>query len=142
MALLARHFLHKFALGMGKTVPDFTEGALFRMERYQWPGNVRELENMVERMVNIVKDGEFVDESCLPAAILRSGETEACFSPGRSGPSSEAGLLAARETESIIGALRSTKGNMRAAAALLGVSRGGLYLKIKRLGINVTEWRK
>ncbi len=142
VALLARHFLHKFALGMGKTVPDFTEGALFRMERYQWPGNVRELENMVERMVNIVKDGEFVDESCLPAAILRSGETEACFSPGRSGPSSEAGLLAARETESIIGALRSTKGNMRAAAALLGVSRGGLYLKIKRLGINVNEWRK
>lgn len=142
VALLARHFLHKFALGMGKTVPDFTEGALSRMERYPWPGNVRELENMVERMVNIVKDGEFVDESCLPAAILRSGETEACFSPGRSGPSSEAGLLAARETESIIGALRSTKGNMRAAAALLGVSRGGLYLKIKRLGINVNEWRK
>ena len=142
VALLARHFLHKFALGMGKTVPDFTEGALFRMERYQWPGNVRELENMVERMVNIVKDGEFVDESCLPAAILRSGETEACFSPGRSGPSSEAGLLAARETESIIGALRSTKGNMRAAAALLGVSRGGLYLKIKGLGVNADEWRK
>ncbi len=142
VALLARHFLRKFALGMGKTVPDFTEGALFRMERYPWPGNVRELENMVERMVNIVKDGEFVDESCLPAAILRGGGTETCFSAGRSGPSSEAGILAARETESIIGALRSTKGNMRAAAAMLGVSRGGLYLKIKRLGINVTEWRK
>ena len=39
-------------------------------------------------------------------------------------------------------ALRRTGGNMRAAAALLGVSRGGLYLKTKRLGIDAGRWRK
>ena len=52
------------------------------------------------------------------------------------------GLLLTREAESIEEALRRTGGNMRAAAALLGVSRGGLYLKTKRLGIDAGRWRK
>ncbi len=141
VALLARHFLHKFALGMGKNVPDFTEGALAFMESYQWPGNVRELENLVERMVNIVRDGQLVDESCLPAALVRSGVMEK-MTVKKVASTAESGLLVTREAESIIDVLRSTRGNIRSAAARLGVSRGGLYLKIKRLGINVDEWRK
>ena len=31
--------------------------------------------------------------------------------------------------------------NIRAAAALLGVSRGGLYVKLRRLGIDVASCR-
>ena len=143
--LLARYFLRKFAFGMGKAVPGFTPEVLACMERYQWPGNVRELENMVERMVNVVRDGQPVDESCLPAHMLAAGRRggAGAADPGVAGLLvGDAGLLAAREVESIIDVLRSTHGNMRAAAAMLGISRGGLYLKIKRLGINVEQWRK
>lgn len=149
VTLLARYFLRKFALGLGKNVPDFSASALERMEAYEWPGNVRELENVVERMVNIVADGQPVGESCLPAAILNRGgslplqpqkqrrmEEEAGDIP------SPSGLLLTREAESIVEALRRTGGNMRAAATLLGVSRGGLYLKAKRLGIDADRWRK
>ncbi len=149
VTLLARYFLRKFALGLGKNVPDFSSSALERMEAYEWPGNVRELENVVERMVNIVADGRPVGESCLPAVILNRGgrrplqpqkqqrmEEEAGDIP------SPSGLLLTREAESIVEALRRTGGNMRAAAALLGVSRGGLYLKTKRLGIDASRWRK
>lgn len=140
VTLLARHFLRKFALSLGKSVPDFTPQALARLEAYEWPGNVRELENVVERMANIVRDGQSAGESCLPAAILRKEGVPAPAGKEESTPPS--GLLLTREAESIVEALRRTGGNMKAAAALLGISRGGLYLKIKRLGIDVREWRK
>jgi two-component system response regulator PilR (NtrC family) len=53
---LARHFLHKFALQMGKPLSDFEPEALAVVRRWSWPGNVRELENAVEHAV-AVSDG-------------------------------------------------------------------------------------
>jgi two-component system response regulator PilR (NtrC family) len=53
---LARHFLHKFALQMGKSLSDFDAESLSVVRRWTWPGNVRELENAVEHAV-AVSDG-------------------------------------------------------------------------------------
>jgi two-component system response regulator PilR (NtrC family) len=53
---LARHFLHKFTLQMGKPLSDFDAEALGALHRWSWPGNVRELENAVEHAV-AVSDG-------------------------------------------------------------------------------------
>ncbi len=53
---LARHFLHKFALQMGKALSDFDPQALDAVRRWSWPGNVRELENAIEHAV-AVSDG-------------------------------------------------------------------------------------
>jgi two-component system response regulator PilR (NtrC family) len=53
---LARHFLRKFALQMGKALSDFEPEALATVCRWTWPGNVRELENAVEHAV-AVSDG-------------------------------------------------------------------------------------
>src|SRR5271157_1944865 len=50
---LARHFLRKFALQMGKSLSDFDPEALSAVCRWTWPGNVRELENAVEHAVAI-----------------------------------------------------------------------------------------
>ncbi len=53
---LARHFLKKFALQMGKAATDFSSEACAALARWTWPGNVRELENAVEHAV-AVSDG-------------------------------------------------------------------------------------
>ncbi len=53
---LARHFLRKFALQMGKPLSDFDAEALGALRRWNWPGNVRELENAIEHAV-AVSDG-------------------------------------------------------------------------------------
>ena len=50
---LARHFLRKHALEMGKPVKGFDSMALSALRRYSWPGNVRELENAVEHAVAV-----------------------------------------------------------------------------------------
>jgi two-component system response regulator PilR (NtrC family) len=56
--LLARHFLRKFSLQMGKPVRDFSSEALSALTHYAWPGNVRELENALERAVAVSGDQE------------------------------------------------------------------------------------
>ena len=56
-------------------------------------------------------------------------------------PASPRGLLHSKEAETILETLRQTGGNIRAAANLLGVSRGGLYVKLRRLGIDVASCR-
>jgi transcriptional regulator with PAS, ATPase and Fis domain len=48
---LARNFLRKFGLQMGKGVLDFDRDILEVLEHYPWPGNIRELENAIEYAV-------------------------------------------------------------------------------------------
>ena len=127
--LLAEHFLLKFAGSLGKDVRGFTPGALALLRRYQWPGNIRELANVMERLANIVRH-PLVSEEDLPPQMVTVRQ-----------PASPQGLLHSKEAETILETLRQTGGNIRAAAALLGVSRGGLYVKLRRLGIDVESCR-
>jgi len=76
---LARNFLRKFGLQMGKGVLDFDRDILDVLERYPWPGNIRELENAVEYAVAVCgeRDGRVCLEH-LPqsvSGITLSGES-------------------------------------------------------------------
>ena len=50
---LARHFLKKYSMEMGKPLRDFDPAALSALLDYSWPGNVRELENAIEHAVAV-----------------------------------------------------------------------------------------
>jgi len=56
--LLARHFLGKFALQMGKRLSDFDSETMAALKHWTWPGNVRELENAVEHAVAVSDPSE------------------------------------------------------------------------------------
>jgi two-component system response regulator PilR (NtrC family) len=60
---LARNFLRKFGLQMGKGGLDFDRDVLDVLERCPWPGNIRELENAIEYAVAIC--GESGGKVCL-----------------------------------------------------------------------------
>ena len=128
--LLAGHFLRKFSAKLYKNVRGFTQEALRCLNDYAWPGNIRELENIVERAVNICTEDCWIDVDCLPPYIAKTEEV-----------SMQEGTLYSGERASIVEALRKTGGNVRAAAAVLGVSRGGLYVKMKRLGLKAEVFR-
>jgi DNA-binding NtrC family response regulator len=51
VAVLAEHFVRRFAGLEGRQPPELTQGALDMMRAYAWPGNVRELQNICERAV-------------------------------------------------------------------------------------------
>jgi two-component system response regulator PilR (NtrC family) len=67
---LARHFLRKFALQMGKPLRGFDPEALSMITDFAWPGNVRELENAIEHAVAVSGDSEeLIGVGNLPAVM-------------------------------------------------------------------------
>jgi transcriptional regulator with GAF, ATPase, and Fis domain len=56
IAILAHHFLRKYATKIGKRIDTIDAPILARLQAYNWPGNVRELENIIERAI-ILSEG-------------------------------------------------------------------------------------
>jgi DNA-binding NtrC family response regulator len=65
VAVLARHFIARFAAEENKTVTGLSPEATDLIERYDWPGNVRQLENTIFRAV-VLCDGSVLDVCDFP----------------------------------------------------------------------------
>jgi two-component system NtrC family response regulator len=123
-ALLAHHFMNKFAQAQGRGPMSFRDDALRAIEAHPWPGNVREMENFIKRAV-IMADGEQITAADL----------------GLGGNGNEGPLLNLRqareeaERKAVLQALGRSDGNIARAAEALGVSRPTLYDLMHRFGI-------
>ncbi|HST21583.1 MAG TPA: sigma 54-interacting transcriptional regulator [Blastocatellia bacterium] len=136
IALLAGYFLRLFADEMGKWIRGVSVKALEILHRYPWPGNIRELQHEMRRLVyncpnNAAISSSMLSEHILDSTLIRS----APFDP-------DCSLLLEprlREQERFLidQALRRANNNRTAAAKLLGISRNGLAIKMKRLGLEV-----
>jgi DNA-binding NtrC family response regulator len=126
--LLAQEFVDRLSPELSKEVTDISEEALRLLMDHDWPGNVRQLENAVERAIVTCKTRTLTAEDF---AFLRPPATER-----RSELGLPAGLtLQEIEKEYIAATLRRTEGNVKEAAASLGIDRSTLYEKIKRYDI-------
>jgi two-component system response regulator PilR (NtrC family) len=120
---LARHFLRKFSLQMGKGALDFDRDVLDVLNRYPWPGNIRELENAVEYAVAVC--GECDGRVCLEhlpqsvTDITLSGETTVQIP--QEGLDFET-RLSQIEKQYLLAALRAAEGGRTRAAELLHMS--------------------
>jgi nitrogen regulation protein NR(I) len=149
--LLAEHFLHKFNLRLNKNLAGFSEEGIDVLVHYPWPGNIRELENVVERAV-LFADGSRIEMADLPVELreqLESSRPRPSLPPAASdvdgtidGLKEQVKAAMARlERDLILRALAQTSGNVTHAARLLKISRKGLQLKMKELGLREREER-
>ena len=74
VALLARHFLARYAAQYGRAPISLHDEALASLDTYDWPGNVRELENLIHREV-VMGDGGEIRAIHLPAGEGRAAVT-------------------------------------------------------------------
>ncbi len=130
--LLADHFLKRFAQKNHRLIKGFAARAMQLLMRYDWPGNVRELENVIERAVILSRD-DTIAPADLPATLQSLLGEEA---PPALAGHEPAHTLKAAEKEMILKTLEQTDGNRTRAAAILGISRRTLQLKLKAYGIN------
>lgn len=135
--ILAQYFLERMAGVMGKPSLTLTDEAKAILKNYSFPGNIRELENLMER-VAVLSDGTEVRAEDLPEYLLSSRTvTEVIECPDEI-PSDGLdfnSLVEAYETKLITVALNQTRGNKKAAAALLRLNRTTLVEKIKKKGL-------
>jgi DNA-binding NtrC family response regulator len=139
---LARHFVQKLRAHLNHRVTGIEPEAERILCRYHWPGNVRELENVIERAL-LFCDGPSITAADLPKA-MQPDETEELLDGTSLNDGLKERVKAATlrlERELIDRALRETHGNVTHAARLLKISRKGLQLKMKELGLRERDER-
>jgi len=125
--LLARHFVERAGLEMGREVNDLSEGALRLLLAHAWPGNVRELENAVERAIVTCRKPILAEEDF--AFLASEGMPHA----GWEAPSNL--TLHEVERQVIEATLRRTGGNVKETAEILDIDRSTLYDRMRRHSI-------
>jgi formate hydrogenlyase transcriptional activator len=134
--ILVRHFVSRHARRMGKTIETIPPEAMAALVAWQWPGNIRELENFLERAV-ILSRGPVLH---VPLAELEMMEEQ---EEDEEAAAAANPTLQAAERDHILRALREARGVIGGpggAADRLGLKRTTLNSKIKKLGIERSEY--
>jgi two-component system response regulator HydG len=146
---LTAAFVRETSERLQKSLAGLTPGAERVLGMAAWDGNVRELRNVIERAC-IMADGEFITERelsvsmpMLPYATARPvlGAPLAA-EPAPADRTSPDDLLVTVEREHIQRALVRARGNKKAAARMLGLSRRALYRRLERLDLGDTIMRR
>jgi len=132
--ILVEHFINKFNQEYKRKIVHIDIEAMQALINYSWPGNVRELENVMQRAIALEKTDTLTKDS-LPEAFKEVKETITFdHSLNTRGPLSEMteNITAEVEKKVIMEYLAKCKGNKKAVAEALGISRKGLYNKLKK----------
>ena len=144
---LVRHFAS--TLPPDGTPPvSITNRALDALLQYDWPGNVRQLRNEIERALLFVisEPAPTIDRNVLsdsvqagvPPSHAHNGDWSDILHPDRDLDD----VLARTEKEIIERVLAECEGHITASADILGLTRQGLYKKMKRLAIDPSEFKQ
>jgi len=126
--LLADHFLQEYSAENGERITRISTPAIEMLTRYHWPGNIRELENCLERAVLLCEDDVIRSEHLPPSLqMIRKDDTSV--------KTSFTEIIANKERELIVDALKKCGGRQRRAAQELGLTERILGYKIKKYGI-------
>jgi transcriptional regulator with GAF, ATPase, and Fis domain len=121
--LLVWNFVRQFEKRMGKRIDTISQKTMETLMQYSWPGNARELRNVIER-----------------AMILSSGKTlEVKIPEVESQEEAEPSRLDDLERRHILNVLARVGWRVAGkggAAEVLGLKRGTLESKLRKLGIN------
>ena len=61
LPLLLESTLERLSRQHGREVAGITSQALQKLLDYHWPGNIREFENVIERAIILIEDGDMID---------------------------------------------------------------------------------
>ena len=151
---LVRHFLRRYGREMKRSGLELSQETLTCLLVYDWPGNVRQLANEIRRFVAMAEPGDTITPHELSPELRAATDTARPDRNDRNGrdtaehaqrnpdelairidqPLSSA--IEKLERAMIYRAIRDAGGRVNTAAKQLGLSRKGLFLKRRRLGIN------
>ncbi len=135
--LIAQHFLAKYAHSSddspAQRIPsELSQAAAELLLTYPWPGNVRELENEMQRAVTLAGPGTLITPEYLSEPIR---SIAAPISSEEHIGKTLREIVAQVEAQVIRRTLANNAGRRARSARDLGITREGLYKKMKRLGV-------
>ena len=138
---LSAYFLRDASERLGKPDVHLSSETLDAFTQYRWPGNVRQLKNEIQRAVAMSAPGELIQPAHLTPEIssMRQPITGSGAVRARRSGTNLAAAIEEVERDLIQTALDRAGGNMAESARLLGLTRRGLYLKLRRLGLETRQ---
>ena len=140
---LVAHFIERFNKKYRRRVQSCSPEAMEILTVHDWPGNVRQLEHALEHAFVVTpRGGRTILPDALPPELVgrhaAPGATNGGGGPRSSDdnrPSKRRRVSLDEQRAEVEDTLRLTEGNKAAAARLLGLTRAGLYARMRRLGI-------
>jgi DNA-binding NtrC family response regulator len=120
----------KHGITIRRIHPEFLQ----RLRFYDWPGNIRELKNHVGRAVLFSHNGQLTPNDLAPT-ILEATEHGPVEKRSLRTGNTLSERVASTEQEMLARALEEHGQNRTATARALGISRVGLYKKMKKYGM-------
>ncbi len=133
--VLCEHYLKSYNEMLGKQMTMMEPKVIRAFLQYGWPGNVRELQHLIEGEVNLAKQ----DTRTLSTIPIQLANTNQHY---QDTPLSVPGSLCDSERVLLAAALKAHGGKIPAVARSLGVSRGTVYNKMRKFGIDPEEFRQ
>jgi two-component system response regulator HydG len=162
--LLMNHFLARFTQRHGRCLTGFTQRAIDAMLSYDWPGNIREVENVIERGVilgtensaidtthlftsgetfspmryGIGRDGRLVaSDAAVAASVSDTDRVSKRVNNLLLGDGEDVDPVSLDDIESLLlkKAVERARGNLSAAARLLGITRPQIVYRLKSRNI-------
>jgi transcriptional regulator with GAF, ATPase, and Fis domain len=137
--LLAHHLLASLNARHGREL-RLSRRAERRLLEHPWPGNVRELKNVLERAV-LVARGPEIRLADLPVSLHEPAVSAAGEPEGLGFREAKHRALEAFERGYLARCLRSTEGNVSAAARLAGIDYKNFHTKMTGYGIDRRSFR-
>ncbi|HEX8030650.1 MAG TPA: helix-turn-helix domain-containing protein, partial [Vicinamibacterales bacterium] len=134
---LATFFLRDASDRLGKPDVQLGSEVLDLFAQYWWPGNVRQLRNELQRAVAMAPAGGTILPEHL-SADLTAAAPNAEEKPSKvslRGGQTLASVVDDIERNLIREMMARHRGNISESARALGLTRRGLYLKLRRLGL-------
>ena len=150
LPMLVQHYLRRFGQELGRVVQDVSAEAMQLLRSYSWPGNIRELQSVLKQAL-LQTHGSVLLPSFLPD--FSAGSVEAA-APASVNLEIEAFIRRRLQPDSrdlyaeahgqldrflLACVLEYTGGSQHQAARLLGIARQTLRVKLRELGLRVTQ---
>ena len=140
---LAATFVRKACQEAGRRHLSVGADFIAALLLHEWPGNIRQLGNEVRRAVTLAEDGATLTAQDLSPEVAEGWVTRRPIQP-EAPPAPAVTVRLDQSLDQAVDdierafvrrALQQTQGRMSDAARLLGISRKGLFLKRKKLGL-------
>ncbi len=133
IAVLSQHFAGQYARAHDSECPRISEAAVKVLSEHSWPGNVRELKHTIEAGTilcrdHVIQPWDLQIDTIRESAVMVA-DTGSEFSIEES------------EKQTIIRALKKSKGVQKNAADLLGISKRAIHYKIRKYAIDPLAYK-
>jgi len=130
---LVQLIVQRLSKKYNKAVESVSREVMQKIRAYPWPGNVRELENILERSI-LFATGNEMTELDLPLQA-KTLNLEAWKDIKEQ-------ALAKAEQAFLENTLKQHLGDVKKAAEDMGITSRAVYAKLKKYGINLTDYRR